>query len=160
MEIASSLRSLWDHMRHVKGINLFLPSVATYHRASMYLVFQPASPALSLFLCLFSYLFFPPLSHRTSLSSPLPHSSAHHAWKSSPAEARLRVALSVFPCPSVSPDPGDRRRGFNVVWGAELFSRRGGVPSARSPQKRDHTVEAEALNLNMNEAYSHHVDES
>lgn len=56
--------------------------------------------------------------------------------------------------------PGRSAVGFNVVRGTELFSRRGGVPSVRSPQKRDHTVEAEALNLNMNEAYSHHVDES
>lgn len=111
MEIASSLCSLWDHMQHVKRINLFFPSVTTYHRASMYLLFHPASPALSLFMPLL--LSFPrPPSHRTSLFFPLPHSSAHHAWKSSPAEARLRVALSVFPCPSVSPNPGDRRRGL------------------------------------------------
>lgn len=158
MEIASSLCSLWDHMRHVKGINLFLPSVTTYHRASMYLVFHPASPALSLFM---PFLLSPPTpkpSHIPLLPSPslLSSSCVEIFTRRGSATCRL-VCLPLSQCVT---QPRRSAAGFNVVRGAELFSRRGGVPSARSPQKRDHTVEAEALNLNMNEAYSHHVDES
>lgn len=100
-EIASSRRGLWDHMRRVKGINLFFPPprrIAAHRRVSFFTPQpRPFSAPLS------SYLFPPPRTTphpiaRPSLSPPLSlylTASAPHAYSSVPATSP--------PSPSTSP---------------------------------------------------------
>lgn len=168
VEIASSLRSLWDHIQHVKWINLFFLcddispciNVSPPLGVCFILPHPPPLPISSLISLLpftityhtpsFPLFFAPHLITRGNLHPPRLNIS------DGTVGGVTRAALPVcLPRPGMS----SAQESSGLTWSGALNSFRRGCHLC-TLDKEGSRCRGGSVHLNMNEAYSHHVDES
>ena len=145
LEIASMLRNLWDHMKHVRWINLFFicdnisVCISVYlpiphHHSTISCSLPPYISSLitlSLHHNIPYFLFSPAWSSRSRL----------HISNGTDSDVTSGVLLVCFP---------QETSGLALVRGIQLFST--WLPSVHSWQRKI-TLKAFDAHLNMNEAY-------